>query len=66
MGPGLFAVPRQIDCQLARLLCIQVEEEQKPAVLEHDLVGPKAGPVHVELREVRQLLDLARVQVIAV
>src|ERR1035437_6657678 len=66
MRPGLFAVSRQINRQLASLLCVEVEEIQEPAILEHDLVGPKAGPVHVELRVVRQLFDLAGVEAIAV
>src|ERR1022692_2490923 len=66
MGPGLFAVSRQINRQLASLLCVEVEEIQEAAVLEHDLVGPKAGPVHIELRIVRQLFNLAGVEAIAV
>ena len=66
MFTGQFAVSRKIDRELVFLLGIQIEQVQVAAILEHDRVRPQAWPVHIKIREMRELFDLMRGQAVAV
>src|SRR5438270_6292754 len=63
---GLIALARNVNRQLFRLLALQIENVKISPIFEDDGIGSEARPHHVELVELRKLLDLLASNVIAV
>ena len=56
----------QSDRKSLGLLARQVENIQVPAIFKADRIRPQAWPHHIEIRKVRELLNLLAPQVIAI